>query len=379
MSPPVAFWLGLVKEYYDKDTHAATVDIPTLRAIGETRLTNPKHSPAILAVLDSLPADSSPANIASVILANRRRNLILELAALGDVGDRKKSDKLFQELNSIWDKEDVADAPSELEYAKDWSELDSIVGRDKRISTGLNSLDVRIGGGVLPGHHILLFGRTEVGKSCLSIALAANLLRSGQRVLYVGNEENINVLKARMRLSLLHQPQTWVDHLPKKSARLLQELVGDRLTMVSLTPGSISELEDLTEKHTPTVLVVDQVRNLSGSEDGMTQRLEHNAIRLRSLLNKQHTVGISVTQAGDRSQGHNQDGPIYLSAGDVDSSRVGLPGTVDLMLGVGVNRELLSRNLRMISFAKNKLSADANAREPLLLRFDFTTSSVYDD
>src|SRR5262249_4693846 len=155
------------------------------------------------------------------------------------------------------------------------------------------------------------------------------------RVLYVGNEDAIDTLKARMRLSLLNWTQEQLEKLPKKALRLLTEISGDRLTMVNVTPGSISELEDLTEKHEPTVLVVDQIRNLSGAEDGMTQKMEHNAIKFRSLLNRKKLIGISVTQAGDRSQRHGEDGPLYLGPGDVDSSRVGLPGTVDLMLGVG--------------------------------------------
>jgi hypothetical protein len=159
---------------------------------------------------------------------------------------------------------------------------------------------------------------------------------------------------------------------------LLQEQVADRLTMVQMVPGSISELEDLTEKHAPSVLVVDQIRNLSGPEDGMTQKMEQNAIRFRSLLNRKRLIGISVTQAGDRSQGHNQDGPLYLSAGDVDSSRVGLPGTADLQIGIGCNKEFYARGMRMLNFAKNKLSSEPGSREPLIVRFDLSRSMVLD-
>jgi hypothetical protein len=148
--------------------------------------------------------------------------------------------------------------------------------------------------------------------------------------------------------------------------------------MVKMTPGSISALEDLTEKHAPSVLVVDQIRNLSGPEDGMTQKMEQNAIRFRSLLNRRKLIGISVTQAGDRSQKHGEDGPLYLSAGDVDSSRVGLPGTADLQIGIGCNAEMLSRGLRMLNFAKNKLSSDPGSREPLIVRFDTSRSMVLD-
>ncbi len=373
-SPPVGFWLERLREYYDRDKNASAADRDVLRELGSRAITNPKHAEAITAVLDDLPESASPDNVVALVLDMRRRNLILELAA---ESSPKKADKLFAELSEIWGKNDIT-TPSDVEYARDWEQLNDVVGVHRRIPFGIASLDSRTGGGVLPGHSVLIFGRTEIGKSCLTISLAANLVKAGQKLLYVGNEDSIHILKARMRTSLLGWTNSKIDQLPRRATRLLKELAADRLTMVSLAPGSISELEDLTEIHKPDVLVLDQIRNLSGTEDGMTQRMESNAIRLRALLNKRRMIGLSVTQAGDRSQRHGEDGPLYLSAGDVDSSRVGLPGTLDLMLGVGANREMLSRGLRMISFAKNKLCSDLNAREPLVLKFDLATSRVLD-
>jgi archaellum biogenesis ATPase FlaH len=374
-SPNMAFWLKKVREYYSRDPGASTIDRTVLRALGSQAITNPKHVDAILGTLDGL-GTSSPTNVVEYVLNLRRYNLSAEFASSAMAGDRKKSDKLLDELIEIWDRTELEGPKVEVEYAKPWEDIDSVVGTSNRVPLGLPALDARIGGGALPGHHLLVFGRTEIGKSCLTIALSANLIKQGQRVLYVGNEDEINILKARMRLSLLNQSQAWVDAHPKKTMRLLNELCGDRLVMVKVTPGSISELEDLTAKHKPSVIVVDQIRNLSGPEDGMTQRMEHNAIRFRSLLNREKMIGLSVTQAGDRSQGHNAAGPIYLAAGDVDSSRVGLPGTVDLMLGVGASPEMLSRGLRMISFAKNKLASGLNSREPLCVSFNLERSTV---
>jgi archaellum biogenesis ATPase FlaH len=376
-TPPIQFWYERLCEYYERDKAAQSANVDLLQKLGEGHITNPKQSEGLLAALAGLPHDSSPENIVELVLDLRKRNLVLELATHSQSNDRKKSDKAFTELLEIWDKSDVSEA-SEVEYAKDWSELDSVVGIERRIRLGVPSLDNRIGGGVLPGHHVLIFGRTEIGKSCLTLAIAASLLRSGQSVLYVGNEDEINILKSRMRLSLLGWTQAQLNSLPKKGLRLLNEIAGDRLTMVKMTPGSMSELEDLAAKHTPSVLVVDQIRNLSGPLDGMTRNMEQNAIRFRSLLNRRKMIGISVTQAGDRSQGHNQDGPLYLSAGDVDSSRVGLPGTADLQIGIGCNNEMLSRGLRMLNFAKNKLSSEPGSREPLIVRFDLQRSMVLD-
>jgi len=373
-SPPVGFWFDAVRDYYSRDRAAKFVEVSLLQALVVPAITNPKQGEALSAVLSGLPT-ASPGNVSELVLDLRKRNVLLELAA---EPNGKKANKLFEELVRVWHRTELVEA-KEFEYAPDWAELGKVIGRDKRISLGIPSLDSRIGGGVLPGHHILVFGRTEIGKSCLTIALSANLIRHGQsRLLYVGNEDEIAILKGRMGQSLLGWTSQQMESMPKKAARLLSELTQDRLVMVKVTPGSISELEDLTAKHAPSILVVDQIRNLSGPEEGMTQKMEHNAIRFRSLLSREHLIGISVTQAGDRSQGHNQEGPLYLSPGDVDSSRVGLPGTADLQLGIGTNREMMLRGLRMISFAKNKLSSETNSREPLLVRFDLARSQVKD-
>lgn len=375
-SPATAFWWDLVCEYYGRDKNCATVDIPTLRGIGEKRITNPKHVQSMVGALDGLPNGVSAANIAGMVLDLRRYNLAAEFASHAMSGDRKKADKLLVALNDVWDKTELK--KSEVEYAKDWNELDSVVGSHNRVPIGPKSLDTRTGGGALPGHHVLVFGRTEVGKSCFAINAAGNFIRAGKRVLYVGNEDEINVLKTRLRLNLLNRSQQWIDSHPIKASRLLAEATGNRLTMVKATPGSISEVEDLVAKHTPSVLVVDQIRNLSGPEDGMTQRMEGNAIRFRSLLGRHHLIGLSVTQAGDRSMSHNADSPIYLSTGDVDSSRVGLPGTVDLMIGIGGNRDMLAKGLRALSLCKNKLMSGAASREPLIVKFDLARSIVSD-
>ena len=64
----------------------------------------------------------------------------------------------------------------------------------------------------------------------------------------------------------------------------------------------------------------------------MTQGLNRIAIQFRSLLLDYGLIGVSVTQANDRTQHSGQEPPIWLGLGDVDSSRTGLPAQADLML-----------------------------------------------
>src|SRR5690606_11302405 len=119
-----------------------------------------------------------------------------------------------------------------------------------------------------------------------------------------------------------------------------------RLRMLELTPGTISEIDYYLEEVQPDVLVLDQIRNIRGGGDKLTQRLEQVATDVRSLLKKHGAIGVSVTQAGDKTERHGQEPPIWLSMADVDSSRTGLPAQVDLMLGIGVNEELRAQGVR---------------------------------
>jgi hypothetical protein len=369
LTPTVQFWWRLVDEYYGRDSSCSSVDVDTLRAIGERRITNPKHAEATLGVLSNLPAGVSSSNVVAAVLELKRYNVSAEFASAAMAGDMKKANKLLRIVNELY--ETTTLEKEERRYALPVEELYGAVGRERRIPLLPKLLNDRIGGGVLPGHHVLVFGRTEVGKSAFVINMASGLVRKGQRVLYVGNEDEINNVKARFVARLTRRsPQECEQDLGGTAIAFRERGGEERLRLVHLQPGTVSSLRKDIEEWKPTVVVVDQIRNLDGPEDGMTQRMEGNAIRFRSLLNEYGLVGISVTQAGNRDERHNSDGPIWLGAGDVDSSRVGLPAQVDLMLGIGANSDLLSRGQRAVSLCKNKLHSSPLSREGFIVQLD---------
>ncbi len=61
--------------------------------------------------------------------------------------------------------------------------------RYARIETGINELDMVLGGGMVPGQAILLAGEPGIGKSTLLLQVAANLGKGG-KILYVCGEES---------------------------------------------------------------------------------------------------------------------------------------------------------------------------------------------
>jgi KaiC/GvpD/RAD55 family RecA-like ATPase len=377
-SPPVQFWWDLVDGWYRHDSAARSVDRSVLEAQGLEKLATSKHRETIVAVLRGLADTPSAVNVAKLVLQQRRTNLVYTLAGAVTSNKEKDADKAFQELQSIWQAKDLNEKRTVKEAALPAEQLFSVVGAERRIPVGSKLLRERIGGGVLPGQSILVFGRTEVGKSTFVIDMACRLAKNKQKVLYVGNEDNINVLKMRFMCRMLRRTQQELESNPDRAVSEYGASGGEEnLHLLHLNPGTLEDIREDIEAIEPTVLVIDQIRNLGGrAEDGMTQRMEQNGIRFRSILGEYNLVGIAVTQAGNRDERHNQDSPIWLSTGDVDSSRVGLPATFDLMLGIGGNAEMLARGQRAVSLCKNKLATGPLSRTGYISEFDLARSLV---
>lgn len=67
----------------------------------------------------------------------------------------------------------------------------------QRLATGDIELDLVLGGGLVVGSLVLIGGSPGVGKSTLLLKIAANLARSGKKVLYVSGEESKSQIKLR--------------------------------------------------------------------------------------------------------------------------------------------------------------------------------------
>ena len=70
---------------------------------------------------------------------------------------------------------------------------------------------------------------------------------------------------------------------------------------------------------------------------------------------KHGVVGVSVCQAGDKTEKHGQLPPAFLQMNDVYGSRTGIPAHCDLLIGVGYDQDMYDRDIRGISLPKNKL------------------------
>lgn len=377
MQADAGFWYDVVQDWYERDPAAQSIDRDMLAKSAILRSVNDQQMLRVTDYLASLPEAPSPENVAQVALELKRFNVGMELATAIGARDERRVSKLhkqYGELMAITELRQVA----QWEDAVDWHELDEVVGDKKRIRLAPMILTERAGGGALPGHHVLVYGRPEVGKSTFTLNMTRGFLYDGHKVLYVGNEDNINVLKKRMRSRLSGMTAAEVNADPDKANKLAYEREterGGRLLMRHLHRGTVANLEHAVEEFEPSVLVLDQIRNLeSAGKESKVERMEQVGIDVRRILSTYGLVGVSVTQANAGQAGSKPK--VWLGLEDVDSSKTGLPGAIDLAIGIGADQDMLNRGQRAISLPKNKLSDALNNHEGFIVDFNVQLSKV---
>jgi len=77
--------------------------------------------------------------------------------------------------------------------------LDSDIALPDRLETGIAEFDRALGGGLVSGSATLIGGDPGIGKSTLLLQSAANVARSGRRVVYVSGEEAADQVRLRAR------------------------------------------------------------------------------------------------------------------------------------------------------------------------------------
>jgi hypothetical protein len=373
LTAPAQFWYGAMREWYARDPQAPAIDKSLLVEQGRQRITNPKHVEALLGFMNDLPDPPSPENVAAVVIELKRHNVGMELASAIAGNDHKRIPGLHKKFGELMAATSLR-KERRHEDAAGWDELDALVGDDKRVPIAPKELNKKAGGGALPGHSILIVGRPEIGKSTITINMARGFLFTGQRVGYLGNEDNINVLKKRMRCRLSGMTQEEVNRDPAKANRLAEKRErenGGELFMRHIHGGSMDDIERFCDEHEPTVLMLDQLRNVKSADSEIVRRLEEVGQAWRALLAARGIIGVAVTQAGGAAEGQK-----WLGMDDIDSSKTGLPGTMDLIVGVGADAEMMRRNQRGISLPKNKLSDLEDNHAQFVVEVDLRRSKV---
>jgi KaiC/GvpD/RAD55 family RecA-like ATPase len=343
-----------VSSYYARDPNAASVDTELLLNGLFRELPNPKHHRMFSDIVTSITgADVSPENIVADYLAVKRDKVGSQLAtALAALKPPDAVRPLLEQYEELLEADTLDGKEEEKRILSGHSVADLVAQRTR--TNGLirvfpRSLNDRLDGGLLRGHHVVVFARPEVGKTTFLVNGIYGFLKQELRVLYVGNEDPIEDVALRVVCRLSDMTRHEVMDDPNAADARARELGYERLIMASLAPGTPREIETLVKEHKPDVLMVDQLRNLLVGEDNFTRQLEKAAQAVRAIGKRNNCLVISVTQAGDSASGKS-----ILDMGDVDSSNTGIPAQADVMIGIGMSREDEMASRRVLSLPKNK-------------------------
>jgi len=348
-----------VKEYYGNDPESASVDVNILKSRIERK--HPKHAEMLCAYFDNLDGLSVPnlmQEIMEVKLSAVRHNLASELVA----GNDSKVDDLLDNYNKLRAGELHDKSTAEVFINTSIKHIIDKSSGDNRIAVLPQSLNNQLKGGVLRQHHIVVFAPTEMGKSLFGLNMAYGFLKQGLKVLYCGNEDPATDMILRTMWRVTGMTEEEIRNSPEEAQKRLDERGWNNFIFVEIAPGTRREIEDLIVEHEPDILMVDQIRNLDMGEGNKVIALEKSAAMMRMFGKKYNIVPVSFTQAGDSATGK-----MILSRGDIDFSNVGIPGTADLLIGIGATEEMESKGERMISFVKNKVGGLKN---PVKVWFD---------
>jgi DNA repair protein RadA/Sms len=176
--------------------------------------------------------------------------------------------------------------------------------------TGLGELDFVLGGGVVPGSMVLIGGEPGIGKSTLTLQMAARLEQLGRPTLYVSGEES--ALQVRLRAARLGG-----------SADDVSLLAETRLETILAT----------AEEVRPAVMMVDSIQTVFTEElegaPGNVGQVRECAARLMRYAKESGTAVVVVGHvtktggiAGPKTLEHIVDTVLYFEGETAQDHRV---------------------------------------------------------
>lgn len=354
-SPIAKATAELLEDFYAIDPAAVSCRAEDLVVRAQKKAHNPHLLKAIEDFCRGLDGSVSLPNVVHDIREHRRHRIGDQIAGLlANRTEGRELDELIEKYSYLRTENDTPEE-SEESYC-DVSVRDLLDAGNARGSTipfGLRLLTEATGGGARPGHHILVYARPELGKSLFCIDQSAFWCESGYRVLYIENEEPLFDTTVRFIGRICGRTRDEVRNNPEKAQEVLDRKGYRNWTGVSLSPGNFPAISRLVERVKPHIVVINQLRNVDVGDDNRVTALEKAAIGGRNLAKSRGVVVVSVTQAGDSAEGKS-----HLGLSDIDFSKTGMPGPIDLAIAIGASENDLRFGIRTINLPKNKLGGE---------------------
>jgi archaellum biogenesis ATPase FlaH len=341
--------------YYERDAEARSCDTELISNSIARSLTNEKHRSSFRSLVEGLAGtEISPENAVADHVAfklgaagNRLASALAAGKGPTDIGPLLEEYHKWAEATPEGPAREVFQGPGVAELVR------SSYGEGSRISVAPDSLNQRVGGGLVRGHHLVVFARPEVGKTLVLINMISGFLKQNLRVLYVGNEDPLTDVALRVVSRLTGRTRYEILDNPDEADAIARTQGYDNLVLAGLSPGTPREIVGLVKEFKPDVLVVDQIRNLNMKEENYVVKLEKACTFVRTLGKKYKMLVVSATQAGDSASGKS-----ILDMGDVDFSNTGVAATADVMVGIGMSADDDAAGRRVLSLCKNKPGAN---------------------
>lgn len=335
-------------EQYKRDPDAKAIDLDVLRNQIIRRYGEGDMADGVLGFVAKFPEDVSAINVAEeyrlLQLTKVSQSLATQLAT-GRHGE--VTQELLDRYKELKDPaEDYEEESWRLRF-EDFQE-DSAA----RIPIAPKSLNDYIGGGVLRGHNITVYGRPDSGKSAFALNCAASLVSRGRRVLYVANEEPEQEITKRLLSRLCDiDIKDLRDEITLQQAFDHCEDAYENWFLLHRAGITSDAIRIMANKLKPDMIIVDQLKNVMTKEDNRALQLDKLARDIREIGIECDCVTMSVTQAGESAQN-----VLCLRLTDIEWSNTGIPGASDLLIGIGVDDLFEKDNKRMLSLPKNKVN-----------------------
>lgn len=355
-SPVAKACAELLEDFYTIDPAATGCRAEDLLVRAQKKAHNPHLLKAIEDFCRGLDGSVSLPNVVHDLREHRRHRVGDQIAGLlANRTEGRELDELIEKYQSLKAENDE-EAGGEDEVFNNLPVADLFndhFDRKNTIPFSLPSLNRACAGGARAGHHILVYGRPELGKSLFCIDQTAAWIEQGFRVLYVENEEPLADTTMRLVGRICRRTRQEVRDNPAKAQDVLDRKGYSNFTGVSLSPGSFPIIERIVLRTRPHVVLLNQLRNIDVGDDNRVTALEKAAIGARNLGKSQGVVVVSVTQAGDSAEGKS-----FLELSDIDFSKTGIPGAIDLAIGIGGSAEDKRFGIRTLNLPKNKLGGE---------------------
>jgi hypothetical protein len=164
--------LCAVREYYDRDSECQTIDPSLLRADVGRRVSNPKHKEMFGKLIDTIVGEEvSPANVVHDFISVKREGAGGKLATALAAGRDASTVRPLLDEYVEWDTAtELVEEDDEILNGVTAIDLTSSIAEEGLIEIWPTSLNSRLDGGLLRGHHLLIFARPEMGKTMMVVA-----------------------------------------------------------------------------------------------------------------------------------------------------------------------------------------------------------------